>query len=451
MSAGRAKVPAPPFVIIPGVFHRILRAFEIFLAYVVFAALFTYSNPPLTDRIERVRAFTREREFNYISWTLEAARVKLQAASIGLPHILDRAGQKRAVMDYLQITQRALELEYALEQAYADAAVVEKEKATEGLRLELRSVLDRQRSLTPFAESVLQEQISVVLSELGLTVLGQPLPSVFFHSTPLPYALIVSPREKIEQIANISVDTDITVDEQAALEGRVDQGLEVSSLVVPIGGVGVYPTMVQQTTNLSWMINTISHEWIHNYLTLRPLGIYYVDSPELRTMNETTASIAGDEIGNLVMERYYPELVYVVNNPSQLISDGFDHPEPGDFLRPVFDFRAEMHETRVTVDSLLEEGNIEQAEAYMESRRSIFLKNGFLLRKINQAYFAFYGAYADVPGGAAGEDPVGPAVRSLRAQSDSLAEFLHTISWMTSFEQLEQAVGNLGHGGESNE
>jgi hypothetical protein len=63
-----------------------------------------------------------------------------------------------------------------------------------------------------------------------------------------------------------------------------------------------------------------------------------------------------------------------------------------------------------------------------------------LLRKINQAYFAFFGAYADSPGGAAGEDPVGPAVRILREQSDSLADFVNTISWMTSFEQLQKAI-----------
>ena len=76
----------------------------------------------------------------------------------------------------------------------------------------------------------------------------------------------------------------------------------------------------------------------------------------------------------------------------------------------------------------------------MESRRLLFLKNGFLIRKINQAYFAFYGAYADVPGGAAGEDPVGPAVRALRAQSDSLADFVDTIAWMTSLNQLQEAL-----------
>jgi hypothetical protein len=107
---------------------------------------------------------------------------------------------------------------------------------------------------------------------------------------------------------------------------------------------------------------------------------------------------------------------------------------------PPFDYRAEMHTTRVTADELLAAGKIEEAEAYMESRREIFWENGYAIRKLNQAYFSFYGAYADVPGGAAGEDPVGPAVRALRAQSDSLADFLNRISWMTSFEQLQAAI-----------
>ncbi|MGC8857256.1 MAG: hypothetical protein ACP5QU_10740, partial [Anaerolineae bacterium] len=110
-----------------------------------------------------------------------------------------------------------------------------------------------------------------------------------------------------------------------------------------------------------------------------------------------------------------------------------------------FDFRAEMHATRVTVDALLAEGKIAEAEAYMEQRRQVFLQHGYLIRKLNQAYFAFYGAYADVPGGAAGEDPVGPAVRALRAQSRSLKEFVQRIAWMTSFEQLQKAVQDSAH------
>ena len=101
-----------------------------------------------------------------------------------------------------------------------------------------------------------------------------------------------------------------------------------------------------------------------------------------------------------------------------------------------------MHITRLAVDSLLAEGKIEQAETYMELRRRVFWENGYHIRKLNQAYFAFHGAYADQPGGAAGasEDPAGEAVRALRANSASLAEFLNRISWMWTFKQLQQAV-----------
>src|SRR6266542_7101105 len=113
-------------------------------------------------------------------------------------------------------------------------------------------------------------------------------------------------------------------------------------------------------------------------------------------MNETTASITGNEIGKLVIERFYPELMSASlperSRRASLVSAPFDHPEPGDFLRPRFDFRAEMHETRVETDALLAEGKIQEAEAYMEARRNVFLKQGYLLRKLNQAYFAFYGA-----------------------------------------------------------
>ena len=100
-----------------------------------------------------------------------------------------------------------------------------------------------------------------------------------------------------------------------------------------------------------------------------------------------------------------------------------------------------MRITRERADDLLAAGKIADAEEYMEARRQIFWENGYRIRKLNQAYFAFYGAYADLPGGAAGEDPVGEAVRDLRAESPTLADFLKRISWMTSFEQLQEAVG----------
>jgi hypothetical protein len=90
---------------------------------------------------------------------------------------------------------------------------------------------------------------------------------------------------------------------------------------------------------------------------------------------------------------------------------------------------------------MLEQGKIEQAESYMEARREYFWENGYLLRKINQAYFAFYGSYNDTPGGgAAGDDPIGPAVQNLRSQSSSLKAFIDKMKRLTSFEELLTAV-----------
>ena len=101
--------------------------------------------------------------------------------------------------------------------------------------------------------------------------------------------MIVSPRDHIEQTTNISILPSITLDQQIKLEDDVAAALNVSTLIVPIGGIGVYPTMVMETTDLPWMLTVIAHEWTHNYLNLRPLGLNYSTTPELRTMNETTA------------------------------------------------------------------------------------------------------------------------------------------------------------------
>jgi len=421
-------------------FQRIIHGFEITIALIILALITGYSNPSLTNDIEKVRKYTRQIEFNYLTWMGNAALIKLRSESIGIPYTLDHTSQKQIVAEYMRVTQTIFEKEYLLEQVYADANIQDKEKNSISVRDELAKLYTRQAELAPLAEAVLQDQVSQVLAENGLTALGQPVPNVLYHSTPLPNALIVSPRDHIEQIANISIDPTLTIDEQAALEDRVDKGLNTSSLVVGIGGVGVYPTMVMRTTDLKWILSTVAHEWTHNYLTLRPLGILYSETPELRTMNETTASITGDEIGALVIKRFYPELMSASTPNLELVSAWLGNFQPAAFAPPLFDFRAEMNLTRVTTDALLAAGKIDEAESYMEQRRLVFMQNGYLLRKLNQAYFAFYGAYASSPGGAAGQDPVGPAVRALREQSASLADFVNKIAWMTSFEQLQKAV-----------
>lgn len=388
-----------------------------------------------SDQTEQVRAYTRDIEFDYIAWTLDAIGVKLKQLALGSISYLPEGSRRQLLLDYLDLITQIQRGESELYGVYADPNTVDPQAATTDLRSHLQNLYDRRAQLAPLVEGTLQDQVSQAASALGLSLGGQPVPPVLYHTTPLPLALIVSPRNTIRQDENISLIPDLTVDQRAALEDGVDRALDVSSLVVGIGGVGVYPTMVMQTSDINWLAEVVAHEWVHNYLTLRPLGVSYLNSPELRIMNETAASIAGKEIGKALMEKNYPQLLPLPPEPA------VSPPQPQKpAVPPPFDFRAEMHETRVTTDQLLAEGKIEEAEKYMEQRRAFFWDNGYRIRKLNQAYFAFYGAYADQPGGAAGEDPVGAAVRALRAQSDSLADFLNRISWMSSFEQLQRAV-----------
>ena len=235
------------------------------------------------------------------------------------------------------------------------------------------------------------------------------------------------------------------MEQEEQLETATDRKLKVSSLVVPTGGIGAYPTMIMRTSDINWLVQVIAHEWTHNYLFWHPLGFLYDKSAELRTMNETTANIVGKETGQRVLERFYPEFAPAKAGRKQTPPASVDGTSPAPPSQG-FDYRHEMHETRVHVDELLEKGQLDKAEAYMEQRRQIFWDNGYAIRKLNQAYFAFYGSYADVPGGAAGEDPVGPAVRELRRESKSLADFIARIAPMTSFADLEKAIAEAQTG-----
>lgn len=426
-------------VIIPRMFQRILQFIDFLALAIAIIIAAGGDTPRFTGQSDRVRVYTREIEFDYPNWVWDASWTKFQQGAVGAPFVFDRGTNKQLVFEYLRVTQHLMQAEASLEQIYANPDITDKESSSAHVRAQRDKLIARQNLIAPLAEATLQGQIVEALAALGLTAAGQTLPPVLYHTSPTPLALIVAPRDRIIQITNISILPTLTLDEQIELEDRVSTSLNVSTLVVRIGGVGVYPTMVMETTDLRWTLDTIAHEWTHNYLSLRPLGLNYTTTPELRTMNETTASIAGGEVGMYVLQHFYPELLGSTSSRNRVsLTDGPLHSSTLD--EQPFDFRAEMHETRVKADELLAQGKIEDAEEYMEQRRQVFWDNGYLIRKLNQAYFAFHGAYADVPGGAAGEDPVGPAVRALREQSDSLKDFINTIAWMTSFEQLQQAI-----------
>ena len=401
------------------------------------AILLVASTVPVSDTLERVRAYTRSMEFDYVSWTIDALGIKLGQIALGTAGYLPVEDRSSTVLSALDLINQINQVEWKLNDIYADPNISDPKTVSTELRRQLGELKAQRDQLEPLAEAILQEQVSEIATQMGLTFAGQALPPVMFHITPPPDALIISPRNVIRQDYNISISPNISVDQMDALESQVDKSLNVSSLVVGIGGIGLYPTMVEETTDINALAEVVAHEWVHNYLTLHPLGASYENSPELRTMNETVASIAGKELGRAVVQQYYPAYLPPEAPPTPPVTGPAQPSSP-----PVFDFNAEMHLTRVNTDKLLLEGKVEAAESYMELRRQFLWEHGYHIRKLNQAYFAFFGAYADQPAGAAGEDPVGAAVRLLRAQSPSLEDFINRIAWMWNFDQLREAVGN---------
>ena len=394
------------------------------------------------DRVEMVQAFTRQLEFDFVSWTWDALWLKTKQESIGVIDYIPAPQQSEIVLNYLELIGHIRQIESDINKMYADPSVSDPVADSRNMRDLLAQFTEHRDNLAPLVESIFQNQLSTTVNDLGLTLLGQPVPPILYHMTPTPKALIVSPRDIIRQDANIAILPEISIDQQENLEKDVAEALDVSTLVVGVGGIGLYPTMVMETTSVHWLAEVVSHEWVHNFLTLRPLGASYGASPELRIINETVANLVEKEIGSAMVITFYPEFV-----PQPPPPQSEDHETDTTLEPPPFDFQTEMHITRVAVDTFLDNGDIEAAESYMETRREFFWRNGYHLRKLNQAYFAFYGAYADEPGGASGavEDPIGDAVRELRSQSPSLAQFLNKISWMWSLEQLQDAVQEGNH------
>jgi hypothetical protein len=205
-----------------------------------------------------------------------------------------------------------------------------------------------------------------------------------------------------------------------------NEGVEgLSARILTSGGVATYPSVLSEFDSYPDMINTAFHEWAHQYLIFFPLGRSYFSGSDVRTINETVASISGRELARLYFQRY----------PALEIDGNGDAVAP----RPGFNFFAEMRELREEVEELLSEGKIAEAEALMDAKRDEFERNGFYVRTINQAYFAFRGSYAT---GSGSIDPLGPNLEAVFEQSGSAGDFLQLISGVTTRSEVEALLAS---------
>ena len=303
------------------------------------------------------------------------------------------------------------------------------------LEAELNRLQQQRMALADEVERIIAGQIREVLAQEGIfhpvdkyIKLKVGFPPLGFKLEPPPHLLVISPRDRIDSIREITLQQNLSLEEMESIEDQVDK-LGVSSLVVEIGGLGAtYPTFVTNNASLQFTINTAAEEWLHQYLVFKPLGFLYLldvtsvsRNYEIATMNETLAGMVSKEIGAIVSQKYYPGY----ENSAQ------QQPEPE------FDFNREMREIRRTVDEYLARGEITQAEEFMEQKRQYLVSMGYPIRKLNQAYFAFHGTYADRP---TSISPIGVELKKLREQSTSLKDFLDTAAAMTSRQDLSASI-----------
>ncbi len=335
------------------------------------------------------------------------------------------------VTEYFAFIERIKTLKSEIEAANTGSG----ESDLASLESELNMLQEQRIALENTVEKIIERQIRDTLTQQGIfnpmdkyIRLKVTFPPVNFELEKPPYYLVISPRHRIESMREILLQPSLSLEEIEDIEARVDE-LDVSSLVVKLGGLSTpYPTFVTNEASLRFTINTATEEWLHQYLVFKPLGFLYLldltgvsRNYEIATMNETLAGMVSKEIGAIVYEKYYPEYG---NDGNQTAESEFD-------------FNREMREIRKTVDKYLARGEIEQAEEFMEQKWQYLASMGRYIRKLNQAYFAFYGTYADRP---TSISPIGLELKELRSQSASLEDFLNAVAVMTSRKDLRDSI-----------
>ena len=295
------------------------------------------------------------------------------------------------------------------------------------LKNQLANLKTRQAQIRPQAEELLEGLISSILKSEGFqSRIGLIWPPVDVSLTTPPTALIISPRDVIERQTTVTLRPNLTPLEIEALEHEIQLNHNLSALVVEIGGIATYPSIVPIRSGLPGILELMAHEWLHQFWFFRPLGQNYWRDENTMILNETAAAMAGRELGEQAYNQIPAQMI-----PDPLISKSRPYGNHG------LDFSSTMRETRFEVDNLLKKGEISMAEHLMEQRRILFFQHGYFIRKLNQAYFAFYGTYAHNP---ASTSPIQEELQQFRGAMDGTGDFIRELSSFSSYDDFKTAL-----------
>jgi hypothetical protein len=272
------------------------------------------------------------------------------------------------------------------------------------------------RDNTEDLAQVLTLAVAGQLRARGVTPLGSTVwPPVAVAVSETPRLLVVSPRHEIRTSHWLLLSGAMPMPRAVDLERAVERA-GVSAYVVEGVALGIFPALIPSDLPPRYMLRTIAHEWTHTALFPSPLGRLYGASTEARAINETTADIVGQEIELGVLR----ELNLTAAEPSP---------------QGQSEITVELRKIRLRVDELLRGARIAEAEVLMESERLRLVGEGYRLRRLNQAYFAFHGNYAEGP---SASTEVLDSLVLLRKESRSLGDFLARVGQLTSVSDLRR-------------
>lgn len=351
--------------------------------------------------------------YSTLSWELAQVPQKLASKLGGLLRRQDEGEREERLQRYLQAVARLRQI------------TQQPELAAPGEREALLWQMSRHENAV---ELLLEGRITSLLKEAGLTVspppfrrLGLVFPPVAVELGPTPKVLAISPRERIRLQQALLLTPRLSSGQRDALESSLD-ATGLSSLVVDVGGVGAYPSMVPPNDSYVFLVETAIHEWVHHYLALYPLGRSYFRSAEARTLNESVADLVAEELTQAYFRRWPLDsgVPVLPHWPPLLVR--------------------ELRSLRLQVEGLLAQGQVAEAESLMEARRQELARQGYYIRRLNQAYFAFFGLYADNP---ASTSSIGPKLEALRLRAGSLRRFLEAVRGIASEGELDALLAAL--------
>ena len=386
-------------------------------------------------RHDAVDALVAPHRYSLVDWELSNFLDKWVRKSVDLlpwRDELDRDARNDLVREFFSLGRELSELRHRLDH-HTSTAKSHPDQGAESLQTAIARVEARRREILATVEEGVESEISAVLAaegfESGIGLIFPPVDTVFTSS---PGVLVLSPRDRIHRQSTLLLEPGMSDADKERIEAAYFRDKDLSALVERTGGVAVYPSVVSDQGDMRYALIITAHEWLHHWFFFRPLGRNFWSSPEMTTLNETAATLGGEEIGERALAAMTGQPVIGETRP------GTSRPKP---VPGAFNFSEAMRDTRLRTEELLADGKVEEAESYMEQRRLMLLEHGFRIRKINQAFFAFHGSYAASP---ASISPIHSQLVELRERSDTLGEFLHTVAGFGSYEEFLDYLGNDG-------